>query len=300
LKTHENGSYFYGEKGDVISIIIDGKEYYGIIYKIENTVNHKVYIGQTTSSKGFDGRYHFVGKDIEKVYKYLNGNLKRGERHNQHLRRAIEKYGFESFHVEKVFDVAMSKEELNDKETYYIEKFDSFHNGYNQTYGGDNFPRGKNCKNSKRICQISQSGDLIKIWDSATEASKELNIEASCISIVCNGRKRRKGGEPAKTAGGYVWVYEKNYDPNKDYSINRPRQNMGHGSMAVLLLSDDGEILQEFYSLNEASRQTNLDVETIRRTCMHKYKKPTHNFIYKSEYIEEQRLNEKESYDNVS
>lgn len=31
-----------------MSITIDNKEYYGIIYKIENTINNKVYIGQTT------------------------------------------------------------------------------------------------------------------------------------------------------------------------------------------------------------------------------------------------------------
>ena len=37
-----------------MSVIIDGKEYYGIIYKIENVINHKVYIGQTTQQKGFD------------------------------------------------------------------------------------------------------------------------------------------------------------------------------------------------------------------------------------------------------
>ena len=281
-------------------MIIDKKEYYGIIYKIENLITHEIYIGQTSNSKGFDGRYSFSGKDIERVYAYLKGNKDRNERHNQHLRRSIEKYGFDAFEVDKVLDVAFSQEELNEKEMYYIERFDSFKHGYNQTYGGDNFPRGEYCKNSKRVCQISLDGKLIKIWDFATEASEELRISLSSISNVCHGKKRRKNGDVAKTAGGYVWVFEKDYDQNKDYSVNRPRQNMGHGSKIVLLLSDNGDIMREFYSINEASRELGIDVESVRKICMHKFKNPRFNLIYKSEYVEEQRLSVRESYEAAS
>lgn len=283
-----------------MSIIIDGKEYYGIIYKIENMITHEIYIGQTSNSKGFDGRYSFSGKDIDRVYAYLKGNKNRNERHNQHLRRSIEKYGFDAFMVDKIFDVASTREELNEKEMYYIDKFDSFKHGYNQTYGGDNFPRGEYCKNSKRVCQISLDGKLIKIWSSATEATNELKLSLSSVSNVCNGKKRRKGGDVSKTAGGYVWVFEKDYDSYKDYSVNRPRQNMGHGAKAVLLLSDDGDIIKEYYSINDASADLGMAVESVRQTCMHKYKKPRFNLIYKSEYIGEQRLSVRESYGKAS
>lgn len=284
-------------------MIIDGKECYGVIYKIENTTTHEIYIGQTSHPRGFDGRYSFSGKDIERVYSYLKGNKDRNERHNQHLRRSIEKYGFDAFEVNKILDVALTREELNEKETYYIEKFDSFKHGFNQTYGGDNFPRGEYCKNSKRVCQISLDGELIKIWDSATEASNELGVSSSQLSTVCHGKKRRKGGDVAKTAGGYVWVFEKDYDTNKDYSVNRPRQNMGHDAKEVLLLSDNGDIIQEFYSINEASRELGIGVEGARKTCMHKFKNPRYNLIYKSEYneyMEEQRLSVRESCEEAS
>jgi hypothetical protein len=288
------------QRSDIMSIVIDGKEYFGIIYKIENVITHEIYIGQTSNPKGFDGRYSFSGKDIERVYAYLKGNKDRNEHHNQHLRRSIEKYGFDAFKVNKLFDVASTREELNEKETYYIEKFDCFKHGYNQTYGGDNFPRGKHCKNSKRVCQISLDGKLIKIWDSATEASNELGVCLSSLSNVCYGKKIRKNGNGSKTAGGYVWVFEKDYDSCKDYSVNRPRQNMGHGANIVLLLSDDGDIIQEFYSINEASRELEMSVEGVRKICKHKIKKPRYNLMYKSEYIEEQRLSVRGSYENVS
>ena len=288
-----------------MSIIIDGKEYYGIIYKIENIITHKIYIGQTTHPKGFNGRYYYKGTGIERVYHDLSSKRDRNERYNKYLLRSIEKCGFDAFVVDEILDTALTIDELNEKETYYIKKFDSYKNGYNMSFGGDSMsgyerPKGKDCKNSKRICQISLDGNLIKIWDSATEASTQLGISISSLSNVCNGKKRRDNGDVAKTASGYVWVFEKDYDSDKDYSVNRPRQNMGHGSKIVILLSDNNEIIQEFYSLNEASRILGINVESVRQTCLHKYKKPRYNLKYKSEYIEEQRLSVRESYEKAS
>ena len=281
-----------------MSVIIDGKEYYGIIYKIENVVTHHVYIGQTTHPKGFNGRYLYNGTGIERVYNNYISKRNMNAYYNPYLLRAIEKYGFEAFVVDEVFDTALTFDELNDKEAFYVKKFDSYRNGYNLTSGGDSKsghdrPSGKDCPNSKRVCQISLDGQLIKIWDSATEVTNELGINSSSLSNVCNGKKRRKNGDVAKTAGGFVWVFEKDYDPCKDYSVNRPRQNMGHGAKAVLLLSDDGSIVQEFYSINYASEKLGISVEGARKICNHKIKKPRYNLIYKSEYseyIEEQRL----------
>lgn len=286
------------ERRILMSIIIDGKEYYGIIYKIENIITHKVYIGQTTHPKWFNGRYYYKGIGIERVYRNYVCRKESGMDYNKYLLRSIEKCGFDAFKVTEIFDTALTLEELNEKEAYYIEKFDSYKNGYNMTSGGDSIsgykrPTGKDCLNSKSVCQISLDGKLIKIWDSVTEASNKLGITASSISVVCNQKKRRKGGDVAKTAGGYVWVFVKDYDPDKDYSVNRPKQNMGHGSKIVLLLSDNGDIMQEFYSLNEASRILGITVESVRQICLHHVKNPRFNLIYKSEYIEEQRLNEK-------
>lgn len=277
-----------------MSIIIDGKEYYGIIYKIENIISHKVYIGQTSHPKGFNGRYLYQGTGIERVYKCHASKKEHGAYYNPYLLRSIEKDGFDAFTVDEIYDTAMTHEELNEKEQYYIEKFDSFKNGYNLTSGGDGILgcKGSECKNSKRVCQLTIDGKLIKIWDCATDAVNELNVSATGISYVCRRVKRRKGGDISKTAGGFVWVFEKDYDPNKDYSVKRPRQNMGHGSKVILLLSKDGKILQEFYSLNEASRQLgDICVEGVRKICNHQFENPRYNLIYKSEYLEEQRLN---------
>lgn len=110
---------------------------YGVIYKITNLINEKVYIGQTHCDRGFYGRYEHSGNsDIERVYKYHKGLKDKVKNYNKHLLYSIEKYGFENFNVEKEFDVAYSQEELDELEIKYIAQFDSFKNGYNNNAGG--------------------------------------------------------------------------------------------------------------------------------------------------------------------
>jgi hypothetical protein len=273
-----------------MSITIDGKEYYGIIYKIENTITHNVYIGQTTHPKGFNGRYYYKGVGIERVYHDLSSKRDRNERYNRHLLRSIEKCGFDAFVVDELLDMALTIEELNEKETYYIKKFDSYRNGYNMSFGGDGVsgyhrPSGKDCPNSKRVCQISLDGDLIKMWDCASDVQRELGINQTTICAVCSGKR--------KTAGGFVWVHEKDYDPNNDYKRVPQIKDRGKGTRPVLLLSDDDEVIQEFYSVINAGQTLGIKPQEVSRICLHKAKTIKYNLVYKSEYIGEQRLSEK-------
>lgn len=56
----------------------------------------------------------------------------------------------------------------------------------------DNFKR-------KIIVQLDKNNCVIKIWNSASEIQKTLDINISNIYAVCNGKK--------KYAGGYLWSY---------------------------------------------------------------------------------------------
>ena len=53
---------------------INNLEVYGVIYKITNKVNNKVYIGQTT--RCFNKRYDSKGVGVERVYNYHTKNKK--------------------------------------------------------------------------------------------------------------------------------------------------------------------------------------------------------------------------------
>ena len=61
---------------------------------------------------------------------------------------------------------------------------------------------GKDHPRSKSVNQFDLEGNFIKTWESASEASRELNMSRSKISLCCNKIKYKKTGE-------YKWEYTK-------------------------------------------------------------------------------------------
>ena len=88
------------------------------IYRITNIENGKVYIGQTI--RPVEQRFHRHINDA------MNHVL------DTHFARAIRKYGPECFVCEQI-DSAVTQRELNLKEQYYIQEYNSVVNGYNET-----------------------------------------------------------------------------------------------------------------------------------------------------------------------
>jgi len=89
---------------------------YGYIYLTTNLLTNKIYIGQKKSD-------YFLGEEYLGSGKYLN--------------HAIQKYGKENFSVELI-DTADSRDELSEKEIFYITKYDATNRsiGYNISKGG--------------------------------------------------------------------------------------------------------------------------------------------------------------------
>lgn len=155
---------------------IGNLEVYGVIYKITNKANNKCYIGQTIN--GFKRRYSAEGRGIKRVYNCLLRDKKRGKgQYNEHLYRAIEKYGLDSFEVIEVFDVAFSEAELNIKERAYIELYKCVENGYNNNYGGDAI-----AKEIKVVCL--NNGDVLFM----SEACDKYNVHKSMMVNSCKGK----------------------------------------------------------------------------------------------------------------
>jgi group I intron endonuclease len=55
-------------------------------------------------------------------------------------------------------------------------------------------------KRMKKIIQLDKNGCFIKEWESIAEASKELNINPTAISLVLRNKH--------KTSGGFLWEYK--------------------------------------------------------------------------------------------
>ena len=156
---------------------------YGIIYKVENLIDGKIYIGLTTSKYGFKGRYH--GEGIQGMYKYYKSRKDRGFNYNRHLYYAIEKYGFDNFKLTERFDIAFSKEELDIKEKTYIALYKSAQEeyGYNLDLGGS---CGKHSEiTKKRIGEANKGNSPWCKGKHLSEETKKKISEANCVKIVC-------------------------------------------------------------------------------------------------------------------
>lgn len=91
------------------------------IYKITNNVNDKVYVGQTI--RPIEARLQQHKRDAKRLHE---SNIK--------LYNAMNKYGAENFQISVVEEC--DAEDLDEREIFHIEQFDSFANGYNTTAGG--------------------------------------------------------------------------------------------------------------------------------------------------------------------
>ena len=149
---------------------------FGKIYKIYNSINNKVYIGQTTQKLGTRFSRH----------KQTN------EMRCPHLCNAMAKYGKNNFFIEEI-DVAKSKEELDKKEFYWINFYDSIKNGYNivdEQYKNLNKVRKNNIEKLKtKICKFDSKGNYIKTYNSTVDAAKEINVRGSDITSCCVQRQ---------------------------------------------------------------------------------------------------------------
>lgn len=131
------------------------------IYKIENLINGKVYIGQSNDIKSRWNDHKRIAKDKSK------------HGYNYPLYRAIRKYGIENFKFEIIEEC--SEEKLNEREIYYIGYYKSYiyfenSNGYNQTLGGEG-TRGFGLNGDKNPMYGKHHSEITK--QKISEARKE-------------------------------------------------------------------------------------------------------------------------------
>lgn len=129
----------------------------GSIYIIRNTINDKVYIGQTTQTLNIRFTNHKMASRTGEDTKFY---------------RAIRKHGEDKFWIELIEKVEIEK--LNERERYWIKYYDSYYNGYNSTFGGD------------QPYRINQE-EVKELWDSGlhvAEIARLMGHNPDSISII--------------------------------------------------------------------------------------------------------------------
>lgn len=135
------------------------------IYKIENLINGKVYIGQSSNIKSRWTTYKWIA---------LSNNLPESVQSllNYPIYQAFKKYGYQNFKFSVIEECSIKQ--LNEREVYWIKYYNSCiltpnNNGYNASYGGAGVVR----------TPIEKIEQIIQLWNQGKgviEISKQLEI----------------------------------------------------------------------------------------------------------------------------
>ncbi|MBR1805456.1 MAG: GIY-YIG nuclease family protein, partial [Selenomonadaceae bacterium] len=149
---------------------------YGVIYKITNTDNGKIYIGQTTRTVE------------ERFQEHMDSPFLIG--------RAIRKHGVDKFTIE-VIATCETKEELDAQEIRFIAEYDCITpKGYNCKTGGEG---GSHCEETK--AQISQTMTGYKHTEEALanmSAAQRKRYEDPAEHEKASAAQRKRYEDPAE------------------------------------------------------------------------------------------------------
>ena len=149
------------------------------------------------------------------------------------------------------------------------------------SYVGENNPNyGKKCSklakekssdvNSKPVLQMDDNEKLIKRWNSASEAGRELKISIGNISRVCVNLRG--------TAGGFRWKFEnETRDENEINFVDKRKMR----TRAIIQKTKDGKVVAKYDSIKEAQEKTNV---TSIANCLCGRYKSAGGYIW--EYLE--------------
>ena len=143
------------------------------IYLIKNKVNNCCYIGQSTNITRRWRQHKEAAVNNEEAPLYA----------------AMRKYGIDNFDFSVLEECAV--EELNNKEIEYIEKFNSYKQGYNQTRGGNQYSHNIKISDEEleEIIELLTKTDIPQ-----KEIAKQFDVGEDTISEINTGKSRHQPG----------------------------------------------------------------------------------------------------------
>lgn len=212
----------------------------------------------------------YVGQTCRKLEKRWGKNGKNYTEHNNlKFYNAIQKYGWENFEHYIVAE-AHSLKEAYDLERYYIDKLDTYKNGYNSTLGGAG-SKGKIISKElrERLSKLNKEKEN-RGWKEYfiinpmfgrhhTEETKKKIGNANRGRVISKeGRERMRLAKLGKKFGPRSEETKKKISlahigkpcPNKGKHINHPH------CVPVEQYDTNGTFIKEYKSINEAEQET--------------------------------------------
>ena len=204
---------------------------------MENTINtYIIYKAQNT----FTGE-SYIGATTKSLKERKIDHLQKANKKvGSYFQEAIGTYGPDAFTWEQI-DTASSNDELASKEIMYILEYDALENGYCGDKGGGF---------KKTVYKYNLNGSLNATFENLTLASDTIGVRKQDISRAC--------WNVNQSLGGYLWSYEnmEAFVPDQD---NRKKE--------VIQSFLDGNLISQYISVAEASRETGVSKSCISRCC---------------------------------
>ena len=195
----------------------------GYIYKIFNDINDNVYIGQTVQT-------------INARFWQHKNDAKKGSMTSLHL--AIMKYGEGHFFIEKIEECEIS--ELDNREKYWIEYYNSYKDGYNMTPGGSGVYSSSTPKRAKIDDNL-----IFSLWDEGKSISEIVEETGYSKSAVKNHIKKYSNYS----------IEESNKRGSHKQAITRQKP--------IVQVDIQGNIISYYTSAREADEKTNISYQDI-------------------------------------
>jgi hypothetical protein len=158
-----------------------------IIYRVTSP-SGKVYVGQTTKSLIDRQKSHILSS------KNINS-----PKYNCKFYNALRKY--DNLMIWEIIEDNISLENLNEREIYYIQLYDSFFNGYNATSGGEN-GRIVSEETKKRISENHSKHNLGTRLSEEQKQKISLSTKLAMQDIEIRQKiSRSKKGKPSPKRG---------------------------------------------------------------------------------------------------
>jgi len=230
------------------------------IYKITCLVNNMIYVGQS--------------KNVKKRLYDHKSHLKNNNSHNKHLQYTWNKYGKDNFIFEVIENCDLHL--LDEREEYWIQYYDSYKNGFNQTSGGVGIGinnkvykyRGYGKDKTKIVVNLNTR----ERFDNYTELYNKYKVTINDIKIIESGIR--------KTARGYYWCFDF-YGINDEEELKNKKKSK---LLSVSLLHTPIKVInittnEIFNSINEVARQYKINPSLIN-ACINKKQKSTGGYIF--------------------
>lgn len=218
------------------------------IYKITNDINDKIYVGQSVDIKKRWSQHIYYALNPSKCNMIINFEMR--------------KLGIDHFKIETIEECPVEK--LDEREIYWIDFYDSYHNGYNATEGGKSL-RGE--KHPRAFFKNEEVWAIRELYAMHIPFRKAWLLYQN-TGISKRGFQKIWRYDTWKNVHEDVYT-EENKKWHKTYAVGHTKDQIGQSSNDKKLLQDEIDKMYQDYlsgmTFFQISKKYNRDCGVIEK-----------------------------------